>query len=110
MSDPSSPEVLDYIEKLQEELSKIFKLTSEVTSSQSTRDYRQHSLITLCGQLKACMTQLVTAAREEGGEEEGGVWELAADMRANGTELNKMVKVVKVEVDYQYTHLPCCRA
>ncbi len=88
INDLSSPDTRHCIGKLQKELNKILKLTSEVASSHSTRDYRQHSLITLCGQLKTRMTHLVTASREEG---EGKLGNLAADMKVEGAELKKVV-------------------
>ena len=90
--DPSASKTQAHITELQAELDKILNLTSEVTSSNSTRSYHQHSLITLCGQLKAHMAHLETALmREEPAEREGVVHQLVTEMREQGVELRKEV-------------------
>lgn len=92
MCDPSASKIQAHITELQAELDKILSLTSELASSNSTRSYRQHSLIILCGQLKAHMAHLEAALMgEEPTEREGVVYQLVTDMREEGAELRKEV-------------------
>lgn len=74
------------IPKIHKELEEILHLTSEVASSQSTRDYRQHTLISLCGQLRSNMADLEPAILE--GKR---VRELVTDMETEALELRREV-------------------
>ncbi len=82
-----------------------------MAASESTRDYRQHSIITLCGEAKETLQELLETFGKEGeprdGEGElGGAWmegelershvisECVTDMGEKMTELRKQVKTL----------------
>ena len=71
----ATSEVTKYEAQLQDSVESILTGASLFTDSSLTRDYRQHTIITLCGELKQQMSELAlafTSSGENGEEEKDG--------------------------------------
>ncbi len=103
---------------LEQGLDKILVAASEVASSESTRDYRQHAIITLCGEAKETLHELLAVFGRDGGskEEQGEavlmeeelertqvISECVTDVGEKMTNLQKQVSTIDVHVTLLYT-------
>lgn len=64
----SSSQIMTHVTELQQGMDKILTAAAELAGSRFTRDYRQHAIITQCGELKAKMNELLSVIGNTGDE------------------------------------------
>ena len=64
----SSSQTMTRVTELQQGMDKILTAAAELAGSRFTRDYRQHAIITQCGELKTKMNELLSVIADTGDE------------------------------------------
>ena len=106
-SDPSSQQAY-----LQQGLEKILSAAAELAGSESTRDYRQHSIILHCDEVKEKLQQLLVTFESVGGEGESVEEELERSrvISEGVTDVEEKMSGLRKEVRYDLEMYPtlCC--